>query len=73
MCVCVLVLQWETLEVNTRLDYYNKLSECRELVFSLAVTGRLMFLKGISGFTTKSLISLLFVHGFSPNKKIYDL
>ena len=27
-----------------------------------------MFLKGVSGFTTKSLISSLFVHGFSPNK-----
>ena len=37
-CVCVLVLKWETLEVNTRLAFYNKLRECRELIFSLTLT-----------------------------------
>ena len=35
VCVCVLVLKLETLEVNTRLAYQNKLRKCHELAFSL--------------------------------------
>ena len=38
VCVCVLELKCETSEVNTRLAYFNKLRECRELYLSLAVT-----------------------------------
>ena len=37
------------------------------------VEGRFVFLKGVSGFTTKSLISSLFEHVISPNKDINDL
>ena len=72
--VYVLVLKWETLEVNSLLAYCNKLRACRELVFSHSdvgqgLKGNVAFMKGVSGFTTKSLISSLFMHRFSPIKK----
>ena len=34
----MLLLKWETSEVNTRLAYFNIPRECCELYFSLAVT-----------------------------------
>ena len=57
VCVCVLVLKWEALKVNTRLGYYNKLRECRELVFSLCDVGR-----GVEGKVLVFERSLRFYH-----------